>query len=147
MLQSNTKSLILCRNVFTNIQAVYWVPFLAVKHLIIKKTLFYVLRDPSAITQNSAIVFLFLLKHIVRSVTFSKSILSNIFIVTYTPSLLETLNANVWCQETVGEFIFTDKGLISKRYWKNGEVSRHSVYILLLLTLRYLHGLRLIVLV
>jgi len=37
MLQSNTKSLFLCRNVITNIQAVYWVPFLAVKHLILKK--------------------------------------------------------------------------------------------------------------
>jgi hypothetical protein len=41
MLQSNTKSLFLCRNVITNIQAIYWVPFLAVKHLIIKKTLLF----------------------------------------------------------------------------------------------------------
>jgi len=40
MLQSNTKSQFLCRNVITNIQAVYWVPFLTVKHLIIKKTLY-----------------------------------------------------------------------------------------------------------
>ena len=40
MLQSNTNSLFVFRNVVTNIQACYWVPLLAVKHLIIKKTLY-----------------------------------------------------------------------------------------------------------
>jgi hypothetical protein len=56
---------------------------------------FTFLRDPSAITQNNAIVFIFLLVHTVRfysSVTFSKSLFVPYFTVIYTLSLLETLN-------------------------------------------------------